>query len=387
MASSSVNDALVVRRETALDTRSQSDRRARADAGDLQARLDLIPLSVVEDQLSRCFRTANPGCSILSCLRSSDGATTGHEAAATILEELADSTEQAALTSTLVYRYIQAHSLWRGHPDAKVTSAESFLDTLDNADYVKANIVIGSSADLSKQRSLKAIENKWGADWFDKIPDELRDPRWVRPQECSKRLLGQMTINVRRGYSLDNAIELWTASMHRRTNESARREHGITLPRSPYIILDDVRSLNQKQQADADTQIEEPESPRQDRLRVELVPPQTPTSAPKSKPDWSAAKPTRPSRKRKRPRHDEPVVDGDGPEENDGWRVSDNGKEMSKRVGNTLVRKPIEPIEVSESGTPASTEQPHRTPSPGSLPPSAQPQKIAPAARMRACDQ
>jgi hypothetical protein len=61
----------------------------------------------------------------------------------------------------------------------------------------------------------------------------------------------------------------------------------------------------------------------------------------------------RPSGKRKRPRYDEPIVDEDGPKENDRWRVSDNGKEMSKRVGNTLVGKAIE---VSESGTLASTE-------------------------------
>jgi hypothetical protein len=67
-----------------------------------------------------------------------------------VLEELADSTEQAALTSALVYRYIQAYSLWKGYPDLKVTSAETFLDSLDNSDYVKANIVIGSSTDLSK---------------------------------------------------------------------------------------------------------------------------------------------------------------------------------------------------------------------------------------------
>lgn len=386
MAPLPAGDELVVRRENILDTRSQSDRRARADAGDLQARLDLIPLSVVEDQLSRCFRMANPECSILSSLRSGDGAAAGHEAAATILEELADSTEQAALTSTLVYRYIQAHSLWRGHPDAKVTSAESFLDTLDNADYVKANIVIGSSADLSKQRSLKAIESRWGADWFGKIPNELRDPRWVRPEECSKRLLGQMTLNVRRGYSLENAIELWTASMQRRTSESARREHKITLPRSPYIILDDVRSLNQTRRPDADAQIEEPESPRQDRLRVELVPPHSPSSAPKSKPDWSATKPTRPPRKRKRPRNDELVVDEDGVEDNDGWRVTANGKEMSKRVGNTLVRKPVDAVDVSESGTPPLTQQPHQRSSPDTQPPSAQPQRLAPVARMRPCD-
>lgn len=97
-----VGDALVVRRETILDTRSQSDRRARADADNLQACLNPIPLSVVEEQLSCCFRAANPKCSVLSSLRSGDGIKTGHEAAATVLEQLADSTEQAARTSALV---------------------------------------------------------------------------------------------------------------------------------------------------------------------------------------------------------------------------------------------------------------------------------------------
>jgi hypothetical protein len=161
---------IVLRNATLQDTRSQSERRARADAGDLQARLDLILLHVIEDQLSRCFRVAQPNCSILDSLRGGDEALVGYRAASTVLEELADSTEQAALTSTLVYRYIQAHSLWKDHPDPKVTSAKTFLDSLDNSDYVKANIVIGSSTDLSKQRSLKIIDEAWGSDWFDKIP-------------------------------------------------------------------------------------------------------------------------------------------------------------------------------------------------------------------------
>jgi cytidylate kinase len=66
--------------------------------------------------------------------RSAPPSVKGHRAASTVLEELADSTEQAALTSALVYRYIQAHSLWKGHPDPKVTSAETtFLDTLDTS--------------------------------------------------------------------------------------------------------------------------------------------------------------------------------------------------------------------------------------------------------------
>jgi hypothetical protein len=113
---------------------------------------------MIEDQLSCCFRVAQPNFSILDSLRGGDEALVSYRAASTMLEELADFTEQAALISALVYRYIQAHSLWKGYPDPKVTSAKTFLDSLDNSDYVKANIVIGSSADLSKQRSLKIID-------------------------------------------------------------------------------------------------------------------------------------------------------------------------------------------------------------------------------------
>jgi hypothetical protein len=49
---------IVPRNAMLQDTRSQSERWARADAGDLQARLDLILLHVIKDQLSRCFRVA-----------------------------------------------------------------------------------------------------------------------------------------------------------------------------------------------------------------------------------------------------------------------------------------------------------------------------------------
>jgi hypothetical protein len=64
-----------------------------------------------------------------------------------------------------------------------------------------------------------------------------------------------MTINVRRGYSLEKAIDYWTRSMRRRTDEDARREYRISLPRSRYIILDDVRSLNERDPStDSDTQ-------------------------------------------------------------------------------------------------------------------------------------
>jgi hypothetical protein len=82
-------------------------------------------------------------------------------------------------------------------------------------------------------------------------------------------------MNARRGYSLEKAINHWTQSMRRRTDESARREHRINFPRSRHIILDDVRSLNEGNPDDdsSDTahayQVVLPNSPEDDRLRVE----------------------------------------------------------------------------------------------------------------------
>lgn len=285
-----------------------------------------------------------------------------------MLQELADSTDQAALTSALVYRYVQAKSLWKGHPDPKVTSAERFFETLDSADYVKANIAIGSSADLSKQRSLKVIEEAWGSDWFGKIPHDLRDPNWSRADECSKRLLGQMTTNVRRGHTLEDAIDHWTQSMRRRTDEGARRAHGITLPRSPYIILDDVRSLHEssldKPGAHDAGHNDIPESPRGDRLRVELVPPVSPSQYSLKKTDYSAARPSRAPRKRKRASAatSAAFVDSSGSEgadDADGWRVVAGGKEMVKRIRNSLVRKPVDVAssEVQPSEGPTLTQR------------------------------
>ena len=322
------------------ETRSQTDRRARADAGDLQARLDLIPLNVVEDHLSRSFRVAQPECSILDCLRGDGETLKSHQAASVVLEELADSTEQAAFTSALVYRYIQAKSLWKGHPDPNVTSAEAFLDSLDNSDYVKANIFIGSSADHSKKKSLQVIAHEWGSDWFEKIPHELCDPAWTRAEDCSKRLLGQVVKNARKGYSFDEAIDHWTWSMKRRVSERARVELRIRLPRSRHVILDDVRSLNEK-----DDDRDAPDSPKHDQLRVELVPPVAPSPQTLKKPDFSAAGLSRAPRKRKRNTAEQPVVsvssDGDVGE-SDGWRMLENGKEMVKRVGKSLLHKPID---------------------------------------------
>ncbi|KAK4895991.1 hypothetical protein LTR49_028203 [Elasticomyces elasticus] len=108
--------------------------------------------------------------------------------------------------------------------------------------------------------------------------------------------------------------------MRRRTDENARDQYQADLPRSPYIILDDVRSLKEAvEEGTNGTQgrrTTPPESPKDDRIGIELVAAVNPLPAPPTKP-------ARPSRKRKRPSRVVEEVgtpDGEGAGDEDRWR-------------------------------------------------------------------
>jgi hypothetical protein len=88
-----------------------------------------------------------------------------------------------------------------------------------------------------------------------------------------------------------------------------------------------------------------PDSPEDDRLRVELVPAFASTLPPQKKPDLSVARPFRAPRKRKQNTSEAAVVESSGDEsgrKGNGWRVVSGWKEIVKRVKNSLVRKPVE---------------------------------------------
>ncbi|KAF2685408.1 hypothetical protein K458DRAFT_388288 [Lentithecium fluviatile CBS 122367] len=154
-------------------------------------------------------------------------------------------------------------------------------------------MVIGLPAHLWKQRSLEVIADVWDSDWFEKILQELRDPRWVRAEY-------------------------------------------------------DVHSLNENASDSSDTLKQRrntlPKSRKDDRHREELVPPVTP-GPPPTKLDYSAVGPSKIPIKRKR---DSREVAGmeylvhKRAEKNDSWQVVMNGKEMVRRVDNCIIRKPIE---------------------------------------------
>ena len=122
----------------------------------------------------------------------------------------------------------------------------------------------------------------------------------------------------------------------------------IRLLRSRHVILDDVRSLNEKEGSNCKSRDSDrhdaPDSLKHDQLRVELVTLASLRPQALKKPDFSVAGPPRVLRKRKRNTAELSVetVSGEDTEENDGWRVLENGKEIVKRVGKSLLYKPMD---------------------------------------------
>jgi hypothetical protein len=349
---------------TQRETRSQVDRIARADAGDLQARLDLIDIEAAEQVLAQRFCKHQPDRSILSYLRDPGEGVAPYQAASAVLEELADQTEETALESALVFRYIQAHTLWRGHPSPAIRSAEDLVRNLDGSDYVQANIVIGTSAQAGKRKYIRLIEDAWGTRWFDKIPQDMRHPTWVRPEECPKRILTQMVANTKQGLALEVAVEGWAESIQRRNDYGARKTYGIKSKATPYIIPSDVATLNtivnDEGQARRTSDRFFPDEAKEDRLRVELVPPPSTSKNVATPPTYAEGSRPR-NRTKKRPvREEEQEEDA----VNEGWRESADGKAMIKRVRNHLIRKPIEDLheEIPETSNsqPSSPEESQR---------------------------
>jgi hypothetical protein len=143
---------------TPRETRSQQERIARADAGDLQAGLDLISLEAAETALAQRSCISHPDRSVLDFLRDPRQDIPHYQAASVVLEELAGRTEETASDALFVYRYIQAHSLWKDHPNSNVRSAEDLLRCLNGRDYIRVNLAIGTSARALKRKRVRLID-------------------------------------------------------------------------------------------------------------------------------------------------------------------------------------------------------------------------------------
>lgn len=360
---------------TPRETRSQQDRIARADAGDLQAGLDLISLEAAETALAQRSCVSHPDRSVLDFLRDPGQGTPHYQAASVVLEELAGRTEETASDALFVYRYIQAHSLWNDHPDPNVRSADDLLRCLNGRDYIRANLAIGTSARALKRKRVLLIDTAWGHGWFARIPAAIRKPEWIQAEDCSLAVLTEMAANAKQGISCDMAVDRWRSAIHDRTDFGRRRELRIKTPVTPYLVLSDVASLNQvtedKDKGRRTTDVFFPDEAGDERLKLEVVP-NAPAAAPTTvptpiaKPDYSAGNRPRPSRKRKSVSKvaDEALgqSDEDEGEDANGWRRTADGEAMIKRVRNHLVRRPVEDADRADHDeTPTTRSSPPAT--------------------------
>lgn len=326
-------------------TRSQQKRVAAADGGDLKERLNLIPIEAAEDGLRRRYCKHYPERSILEYLQQPGDGVAPHEAVTAVLEDLADETAETASGLALVYRYMQVHEMWRTHPDRTVRSAEDFVEYLDRAGYIRTGLVIGTAAQTAKRNSIRRIEARWGADWFHEVPTSIRDDRWRGPQDLSKNVLGRITTIAEQGRSLESAVQDWTEAIRQRNDMGARRKLDIKGKVTPYLVLADVAIADKGnpngRTAGLASDLASDEA-REERLQAEVVPRQPLTKSAGPKPDYTETPRPKTPKKRKRVPAAVPEQDGDGGPENDGWEKSANGRWMTKRVRNQIIRKPVE---------------------------------------------
>lgn len=326
----------------------------------LQARLDLMPLDMVESELkSRRRNTYQEDCSILDFLQNPGGGLTKAQAAAEILNELADQTEQISFDSALVWRYVQLNSLWDTHINPGLRSAEAFLNSLDQNALVRINIVVGTSTDNAKRGSLTLIEKHWGLDWYDKIPVSIR-PSPDGLHTCSKRMLGQIAANCKKGHSLTKAIAGWEEAIRRRTDETERKRLKIRSSRTKTLTVEDVATLNKPfRDEDQGRRTHEMFFPELEEDRLELMPTRLDTLPPKSGPSYS--KDSRPLKKRRRTTKGEQSDQTDqaktGQErEADASRVvSKDDKWENKKVRDHLIRQPVENASSDTPSKPTTT--------------------------------
>lgn len=225
-----------------LASPSGTVRLPKAPASDSLARLWALPVEEVEASLSRRHRKNDPNCSLLSFLRTPGNGITRVQAAALVLQELADGPEDASMITPLVVRYVHAHRLWTDHPDPVVDSLEAFLGTIGSVRYVRAETAIHAFPQSTRARYIRVIEKHWGSDWFDNIPAGMKDSTWSRASDCSHQLLRLIAATAKNGVRLETAKHAWARSIRRRRDESVRKELRMRCSRSPFITTDDVRS-------------------------------------------------------------------------------------------------------------------------------------------------
>lgn len=117
-----------------------------------------MSIDPVKKELGCAFYANENHRSILDYLEAETNTLGRMAAAKNILNELADTSEQAAVYTAFIWRYIELQKLWDDrHEDESLHSANAFLNGLDHSEYVKRNVTLGRSTQENNGGYFKII--------------------------------------------------------------------------------------------------------------------------------------------------------------------------------------------------------------------------------------
>jgi len=299
----------------------------RAEAGDFQARLELVTAEETEMELARMRRPDQPdqpGQTVLDFLRQPGDGITPAQAAAQVLDELARQTENTATGTLYVWRYIQLNEMWKTPGNPEIRSIEAFAKSVHQEDLLALLLMMGMIIKSNKRESVIAIYQSWGGNWFNSIPEDLLPPDVTSPAHLSGRLLLQIAGTCKRGVSLDDAVKQWRGSVEARLGgrvQRASRDSRISQKR--YILPGDIDRPTANNKAAQRALERSMREIKQERIQLK-APTKLKTLAP------------RPDAKRK---HDSAGAEPDGNQQNK--RLSKDGTRELVRVRNHLILRPV----------------------------------------------
>jgi hypothetical protein len=318
--------------------RQNQSLRARADAGEIEARLQMMSPADVESEL-RCQKLPDdPNVSLWDYLNNPGPDVSPIQAASGLLAAAADHAESASVQAAYIWRWVKINNLWDTHPDPNLRTEQAFIESVPNHKVVKVMVVVGTSAQWSKDTHQQSIAEKWGDDWFDSIPSSIRPAESVK--DLSKRMLSEVAITSANIPDQQQAVIGWRSAIERRL-DPANRPPRTRILKTRKLIPEDVKFFNGTLSTTAF-------SIREDVLELMPVVPTTPQQQPSP-----IAQTKDSSRKRKRVESVDPVTlhsesepSGDMNDQNTGLQSRD-GKTRVKKVRGHRIIEPVTPLEES----------------------------------------
>jgi hypothetical protein len=320
--------------------RQNQSLRARADAGEIEARLQMMSPADVESEL-RCQKLPdNPNVSLWDYLNNPGPDVSPIQAASGLLAAAADHAESASVQAAYIWRWVKINNLWDTHPDPNLRNEQAFIESVPNHKVVKVMVVVGTSAQWSKDAHQQSIAEKWGDDWFDNIPSSMRPAESVK--DLSKRMLSEVAITSANITDQQQAVIGWRSAIERRL-DPANRPPRTRILKTRKLIPEDVKFFNGTLSTTAS-------GIREDVLELMPVVPTTPQQQPSP-----TAQTKDSSRKRKRMEsvnpttaHAELEPSGEMNDQNTSLQSRD-GKTRVKKVRSHRIVEPVTPLEESPS--------------------------------------